>query len=87
VAKSIAASWPVSFVRDSLGRDRIKTLDSSPQSELKDMRNILFSTLGAILLLAALGGCSTSVKTDSGHGVTAGVHDTGNGVAAGVNTH
>ena len=50
------------------------------------MRNILFSTLGAIILLAALSSCSTTVKTDSGHGVTAGVHDTGNGVAAGVHT-
>jgi hypothetical protein len=26
------------------------------------------------------------VKSDSGHGVTAGVHDTGHGVAAGVHT-
>jgi hypothetical protein len=48
------------------------------------MRNILFSTFGAFLVLAALSGCSTSVKTDSGHGVTAGVHDTGHGVTAGV---
>lgn len=50
----------------------------------KGMRNILFSTFGAFLVLAALSGCSTSVKTDSGHGVTAGVHDTGHGVTAGV---
>ena len=50
------------------------------------MRNILFSALGAIILLAALSGCSTTVRTDSGHGVTAGVHDTGNGVTAGVHT-
>ena len=49
----------------------------------KDMRNILIS-FGTILLLAALSGCSTTVKTDSGHGVTAGVHDTSSGVAAGV---
>jgi hypothetical protein len=27
------------------------------------------------------------VKTDSGHGVTAGVHDTDHGVTAGVHTH
>ena len=39
-----------------------------------------------IILLAALSGCSTTVKTDSGHGVTAGVHNTGSGVAAGVHT-
>jgi hypothetical protein len=34
--------------------------------------------------LAAFSSCSTTVKSDSGHGVTAGVHDTGNGVTAGV---
>jgi uncharacterized protein YceK len=49
------------------------------------MRNILLS-FGAIILLATFSGCSTTVKTDSGHGVTAGVHDTGNGVTAGVHT-
>jgi uncharacterized protein YceK len=49
------------------------------------MRNILLS-FGAIILLSALSGCSTTVKTDSGHGVTAGVHDTGHGVTAGVHT-
>ncbi|MEY2488283.1 MAG: hypothetical protein QOC70_225 [Verrucomicrobiota bacterium] len=47
------------------------------------MRNILFS-FTAIIFLAALGGCSTTVRTDSGHGVTAGVHDTDHGVTAGV---
>ena len=60
-----------------------KTLDSASPSEVKDMRNILFS-FGAAVFLAALSGCTTSVKTDSGHGVTAGVHDTGSGVTAGV---
>ena len=50
------------------------------------MRNLLFS-FGAIILLATLGGCSTTVKTDSGHGVTAGVHDTDRGVTAGVHAH
>jgi hypothetical protein len=38
------------------------------------MRNILFSFIAAILILGSFGSCSTSVKTDSGHGVTAGVH-------------
>jgi hypothetical protein len=38
------------------------------------MRTILLSTLGAIILLATLGGCSTTVRTDTGHAVTAGVH-------------
>ncbi len=38
------------------------------------MRTILFSCLAAIVLFGAFTGCSTSVKTDSGHGVTAGVH-------------
>ena len=36
------------------------------------MRTILLATLSAILL-AAFTGCSTTVKTDSGHGVTAGI--------------
>ena len=49
------------------------------------MRNILIF-FGTILLLVAVSGCSTTVKTDSGHGVTAGVHDTGSGVSAGVHT-
>ncbi len=51
------------------------------------MRNILFSILGGVIVLAAFNSCSTSVKSDSGHGVTAGVHDTGHGVTAGVHTH
>ena len=38
------------------------------------MRTILFSIVAAVLFLGAFTGCSTSVKTDSGHGVTAGVH-------------
>lgn len=38
------------------------------------MRNILLSAFVALVLLGAFTGCSTTVKTDSGHGVTAGVH-------------
>ncbi len=38
------------------------------------MRTILFSCFAAVILLGAFTGCSTSVRTDSGHGVTAGVH-------------
>jgi hypothetical protein len=38
------------------------------------MRTILLSTVGAILLLAAFGGCSTTVRTDNGHALTTGVH-------------
>jgi hypothetical protein len=38
------------------------------------MRNILFSFIAAIVILGAFSSCSTSVKTDNGHGVTAGVH-------------
>jgi hypothetical protein len=38
------------------------------------MRNILFSFVAAILIAGAFSSCSTSVKTDTGHGVTAGVH-------------
>ena len=39
-----------------------------------DMRTILLSFIAALVLLGGLTSCSTSVKTDSGHGVTAGVH-------------
>ena len=38
------------------------------------MRTILLSFIAAIVLLGGFTGCSTTVKTDSGHGVTAGVH-------------
>ena len=38
------------------------------------MRTILLSFIAAVVLLGAFSGCSTTVKTDSGHGVTAGVH-------------
>jgi uncharacterized protein YceK len=38
------------------------------------MRTILLSFVVAILLLGGFTSCSTSVKTDNGHGVTAGVH-------------
>jgi hypothetical protein len=38
------------------------------------MRTILLSIFGAIVLLGTLVGCSTTVKTDSGHAVTTGVH-------------
>jgi hypothetical protein len=38
------------------------------------MRTILLSLIGAIALLGGFSSCSTSLKTDSGHGVTAGVH-------------
>jgi hypothetical protein len=38
------------------------------------MRTILLSLIAAIVLLGGLSSCSTSLRTDSGHGVTAGVH-------------
>jgi hypothetical protein len=38
------------------------------------MRTILFSFIAAILVVGGLTSCSTTVKTDTGHGVTAGVH-------------
>ena len=38
------------------------------------MRTILLSFIAAILVLGTFSSCSTTVKTDSGHGVTAGVH-------------
>jgi hypothetical protein len=60
--------------------------DSEYKEQGTPMRNILFSILGSVIVLAAFNSCSTTVKSDSGHGVTAGVHDTGNGVTAGVHT-
>ena len=38
------------------------------------MRTILLSMLGAIVLLGAFSGCTTTVKTDTGHAVSTGVH-------------
>jgi hypothetical protein len=38
------------------------------------MKTILFSFIAAILVACSFTSCSTSVKTDTGHGVTAGVH-------------
>jgi outer membrane protein assembly factor BamE (lipoprotein component of BamABCDE complex) len=38
------------------------------------MRNILLTTLAALLLATAFSSCSTTVKTDNGHAVTTGVH-------------
>ena len=38
------------------------------------MRTILFSILGAVVLLGGLSSCSTTVRTDDGHAVTTGVH-------------
>ncbi|MEP7078518.1 MAG: hypothetical protein ABI795_05770 [Chthoniobacterales bacterium] len=38
------------------------------------MRNILLTTLGAVILFATFTGCSTTVRTDNGHAVTTGVH-------------
>jgi hypothetical protein len=57
-----------------------QTLNAPSISEYKEttnihlMRTILLSSLGAILLLAVFGGCSTTVRTDNGHAVTTGVH-------------
>jgi len=39
-----------------------------------NMRTILLSFVAAVVLLGGFTSCSTSVKTDTGHGVTAGVH-------------
>ncbi len=50
------------------------------------MRKIFFSILGSFVFLTVFSSCSTTVKSDSGRGVTAGVHDTGHGVTAGVHT-
>ena len=38
------------------------------------MRTILLTIIAAIVLLGGFSSCSTTVKTRSGHGVTAGVH-------------
>jgi hypothetical protein len=38
------------------------------------MRTILSLFLGSVVLVTGLSACSTTVKTDSGHAVTTGVH-------------
>jgi hypothetical protein len=38
------------------------------------MRTILLSFIVAVVLLGGFSSCTTTVKTRSGHGVTAGVH-------------
>ena len=38
------------------------------------MRTILLSFIAAIVLLGGFSSCQTTVKTDSGHGATVGVH-------------
>ena len=35
---------------------------------------IMLTTLAAIVVVTAFSSCSTTVKTDEGHAVTAGVH-------------
>ena len=37
------------------------------------MRNILFSTIGAIVILAVFGGCTATVKAPSGRTTSVGV--------------
>ena len=74
------AYWPHRQVACATTRNDFagQTLNGSGVSESKVtkgtiMRTILLSCL-AIVLLGALSSCSTTVKTDNGHGVTAGVH-------------
>lgn len=38
------------------------------------MRTIIISFVAGLLVLGAFSSCHTTVKTDSGHGVTAAVH-------------
>jgi hypothetical protein len=38
------------------------------------MRIIYLSILASVILVGALSSCSTTVRTDSGHAVTTGVH-------------
>jgi hypothetical protein len=51
----------------------MKALDLPFSFELRDMRSILICALG-LILFGTLSSCTTSVKTDDGHGVSAGVH-------------
>ena len=59
-------------------RDRHPATCSIANTKRKPTKNNLcepfcFRFLGAIVLLASFGRCSTTVKTDSGHAVTTGV--------------
>lgn len=38
------------------------------------MRQLVFSLVAAVTLVAAFSSCSTTVKTDNDHAVSAGVH-------------
>ncbi len=60
------------FSRQTLNEPSIFEYKETTNNNL--MRTILLSSLGAILLLAVFGGCSTTVRTDNGHSVTTGVH-------------
>ena len=76
MARSAAGNWPRDFGASDF---EVKTPKVAVRFELEittitNMRTILFSFIAAILVLGAFSSCSTSVRTDSGHGVTAGVH-------------
>jgi hypothetical protein len=78
-ARSAGASWPNNlpariFHFGAIVGTRTRPTVSDSGLNQQIMRTILFSILGAIILLASFSSCSTTVKTDSGHGVTTGVH-------------
>jgi hypothetical protein len=65
----------VNWRNDLQTNDALKWIVYFDSGERKSiMRTILLSFIAAIVLLGGFTSCSTTVKTDNGHGVTAGVH-------------
>jgi hypothetical protein len=48
-------------------------MNQKPKSQ-KITRSILWPALGALVLVATMSSCSTTIRTDNGHAVTTGVH-------------
>jgi hypothetical protein len=73
-ARSAGASWRSGLVLAETDTQFARRLRIRGKQRNLLMRTILLSFITAIVFLGAFSSCSTSVKTDSGHGVTAGVH-------------
>ena len=73
-ARSAGASWRNGLLLAETDTQFVHRFRIKDKQRNLLMRTILFSFITAIVFLGAFTSCSTSVKTDSGHGVTAGVH-------------
>jgi hypothetical protein len=73
-ARSAGASWRKGLVLAETDTQFLRRFRIRGKQRNLLMRTILLSFIMAAVFLGAFSSCSTSVKTDSGHGVTAGVH-------------